>query len=359
MHFLFPANKIHKGTEVYPLGIPNRMSSQHPSGGTSETVHSYMRKTNATALLVIRNGNILIEEYGDGNTASTLWASRSMAKSFTSTLLGAAIADGAIEAVEDSIAKYIPELEGSYYGTVTIKQALQMTSGVPFNETYSDPNSDVARLQACTHRRIRGCFLALLSSSRSLPPSAVSEPGSIMRYSSLDTLALGLVIERATGRTLADYLSDKIWKPFGMESEGYWNTEADGGATFSASGISATLRDYGRFGLFILNEIDPSGRPRTLPERWMKDALSASSASIRSGTPYGYQWWLSLPESHHGNGDLPGTFASFYALGNRGQVLAVDPARRLVIVKWAAWGPGEQHWKEDAALFAEIQNQFH
>jgi CubicO group peptidase (beta-lactamase class C family) len=187
----------------------------------------------------------------------------------------------------------------------------------------------------------------------------------------LDAILCGIVVERATGKRPAAYLSEKVWQPYGMQADGFWNTEADGGATFTCSGIGATLRDYARFGQFILAGGECGGN-QVLPEWWMHEATRPSEASLRDGSPYGFQWWLHSAEGvssvHAGAVDprrpfgdsvpMRGATSMFYALGNAGQSIAINRAEEVVIVKWAAWrdtaGPNGRGRHADATLFAAL-----
>lgn len=371
MHHLFPRDVVSAGGRVRRFSKTPDIDVAYVYEGKPLDLDGYFADNQATALLVLKKGAIVLERYAHGNDASTRWASRSMAKSFTSTLVGAAIHDGAIGGVDDGIVEYVPELRGSLYDGVSLRQILQMVSGVPFIEDYSDPNADVYALQLCTVGRRKGAFLGLLDRVANRAPERKTPPGSRFYYSSLDSILCGIVVERATGKRPADYLSERIWQPCGMEGDGFWNTESDGGTTFAASGIGATLRDYGRFGQFIL-EGGVCGDARVLPEGWMHEATRPSQASLEERSPYGFQWWLHRAEGVNsvkaGAVDprtplaepvaMRGADAMFYALGNAGQSIAINPAEEVVIVKWAAWndsqGPDGRGRLADATLFAAI-----
>lgn len=372
MHHLFPRDIVPAAGRVRELRTRAPINVTYSYEGKRHTLDTYFEANQATALLVLKRGEIALERYGPGNDALTRWASRSMAKSFTSTLIGAAVKDGAIRSVDDQVVMYLPELRGSLYDGVTLRQALQMVSGVRFIEDYTDPQSDIFALQACTVGREAGAFMRLLVKIASRPTQEhKSPPGSVFNYSSLESVLCGMVLERATGKRPAAYLSEKIWQPYGMEADAFWNTEADGGATFAASGIGATLRDYARFGQFILEGGSCGGTP-VLADWWMREATQASGASLKARSPYGFQWWLHAAEGVNSvkagavEPEKPlaepvvmrGANSMFYALGNAGQSIAINPAEQVVIVKWAAWvdsvGPNGRGRHADATLFAAL-----
>ncbi len=371
MHHLFPCDVVPAGDHVRPLETVGNIDATYTYEGKRLTLDDYFDDNQTTGLIMLKRGKIVLEKYAHGNNASTRWASRSMAKSFTSTLVGAAIQDGAIDSVDDLVSKYVPELKGSLYDGVSLRHALQMVSGVPFIEDYKDPNADVYTLQACTVGREVGSFLRLLDKVANRVPKQTTPPGSVFYYSSLDSILCGIIVERATGKRPAAYLSEKIWKPFGMEADGFWNTEADGGTTFTASGIGATLRDYARFGQFIL-EGGSIGTTQILPSWWLSEATKPSEASLRERAPYGFQWWLHAaqgvnsvragavdPETPFADPlPLRGADSMFYALGNAGQSISISPIEGIVIVKWAAWndsqGPNGRGRHADATLFTAL-----
>lgn len=370
MNALFPSKVIRTGDAVYPLPRRAQIDVEYEHRGVRHNVDSYMASTNATGLLVIKNGEIAVERYTQGNTENTLWASRSMGKSFTSTLVGMAVKDGYIKSVDEPVANYVPELKDTLYENVSIRQSLQMVSGVPYTEDYRDPSSDVFPLQSCTVSNQAGCFARFLVALASRDNGYITPPGSVFNYSSADSVLNGLIVERATGMVPPAYIEQKLWRHFGMERDSYWNMEAEDGSAFTASGYGATLRDYGRFGLFIMNGgVLPDGT-RTLPENWMAEALLPSEASLKASQPYGFQWWLheyqdvlstkagAVDPSHPELAPIRprGSETMFYAIGSSGQVIAINPAQNVVIVKWAVWDSAipDGGRYDDAALFAAL-----
>ena len=376
MNVLFPTRVIRTGGPVNPLPRGEQIDVQYEHRGERYDIDAYMAATNATGLLAIKNGEIIVERYTQGNTENTLWASRSMGKSFCSTLVGMAIRDGYIKSVDEPVSRYVPELTCTLYENVTIRQSLQMVSGVPYTEDYRDPSTDVFPLQACTVSGKPGSFAKFLVDLASRDNGYITPPGSVFNYSSADSVLNGLVVERATGMVPPVYIEKKLWQHYGMERDSYWNMEAEDGSAFSASGYGATLRDYGRFGQFILGGgVLPDGTA-TLPEGWMQEALMPSEASLQASQPFmASQWWLheykdvlstkagAVDPSHP---ELPpirphGSESMFYALGSSGQVIAINPVENVVIVKWAVWTEGRLDGGryDDAALINAIIEAVH
>jgi len=241
----------------------------------------------------------------------------SIAKSITSTLIGAALKQGYIRSLSDSVTRYVPTLIGSAYDGVTVRDVLMMASGVRWNETYTDPSSDRRHLLEAQISQVPGSLMAVM---RSLPRTAA--PGTVNNYNTGETQVAAEILRAAVGRPLATYLSDRIWSPFGMEAEANWWLASPDGIEIGGSGVSATLRDYGRFGLFILGS-GVAGGDSILPPGWVHEATTPKT--LRDGSPvdYGYLWW-------------PGRDGAFMAIGIHGQFIYVNPAARVVIVVWGA-----------------------
>jgi CubicO group peptidase (beta-lactamase class C family) len=231
--------------------------------------------------------------------------------------VGAAIRDGYIKSIDDPVTQYIPELGGSGYDGVTIRHILTMTSGVRWNENYTNPNSDVARMFANSTPPGMDVTVAYL---RTLPREA--EPGTKWVYKTGETNLIGVLVRKATRKTLAGYLSEKLWRPYGMEADAFWQVD-EGGQEIGGCCISVTLRDYARIGQFTLEGGRAGGRD-VVPSGWIADATRAQAPIGAPGRGYGYQWW-SGPEG------------TYMAQGIFGQLIYMDPARRLVIVTSSAW----------------------
>ena len=363
MHHLFPTHVVKAGAPVRPLPRRDESGVLEALSRMGADVAAYMDEAEVTGLLAIRRGEIVLERYARGNDDSTVWASRSMAKSITSLMLGTAVRSQHIRSVDDPVVRHVPELEGTHYDAVTLRHCLQMTSGVAYSEDYQDRSSDVARLQLCTVSGKKGAFLEFLRDLGSRRDRKGNTPGSVFNYCSADSVLLGLVLERALGRTAPVQLERELWSRAGMEGDAYWNLEAPGGSAFTASGFGATLRDYGRLALFVLGGGALPDGTRIVPDGWMRELLIPSRASIEASTPYGFQWWLhehaGVVSDKVGAGDarLRGGSGVFYALGNAGQVILVNPAEDTVVVKWAIWGAPsqfEERRRQDRAFLAAL-----
>jgi CubicO group peptidase (beta-lactamase class C family) len=283
-------------------------------------VDAYMAGQRSAALLVVHDGKLRLERYGLGFDGGGRWTTFSVAKSITSTLVGAAIRDGYIKSMDDKVSVYLPEMKGSAYDDVSIRQLLTMTSGVRWNEDYADPNSDVARFNK--HQPEEGVD-ALVSYMRRLPREAPA--GTRWHYSTGETNLVGVLLGEATKKPLATYLSEKIWVPAGMEQQATWILSRSG-KEISGCCIQAAARDFARFGVFILNGARIDGRS-IVPEGWLAEATSERIGTGQPGRGYGYQWWT--------YGD-----ATFAARGIFGQGIFIDPRRRIVIASNADWAGG-------------------
>lgn len=307
---LSDANTITAGGSVYPL--PQGKPMTFPFD-----VDAYMTKQRSAGLIIVQDGKIRFERYALGYSKEGRWTSFSVAKSFTSTLVGAAIKDGYIKSLDDKVSTYIPDLKGSAYDDVSIEQLLTMTSGVKWNEDYSDPNSDVALF---AKQPVEPGVDITVSYMRKLPREAA--PGVKWDYKTGETNLIGVLVSSATGKTVSQYLSEKIWKPFGMEQDAIWML-GETGHEVSGCCISASLRDYARFGQFILND-GVAGGQKILPDGWLPKATTKQANIGNPERGYGYQWWT--------NND-----GSFAAQGIFGQGIFIDPKRKLVIASNGNW----------------------
>jgi len=271
----------------------------------------------------LHDGFVKREQYRFGTTAQTRWMSMSVAKSVTSTLFGAALKEGLIESLSDRVTRYVPALRGSAYDGVSVRDVLMMASGVRWTETYTDPTSDRRRLLEAQIAQEPGGALAIMGG---LPRAA--EPGTVNTYNTGETQVAAEVLRSALGRPIADYLHDRIWEPFGMEADATWWLESPGGTEIGGSGFAATLRDYGRLGLFVL-EGGRIGGTSILPDGWVVEA--STPKVLRGGTPldYGYLWWPGTSAAARRDG-------AFMGRGIHGQYLYINPATNVVAVVWSA-----------------------
>jgi len=280
-------------------------------------VDAYLKAQHGAALLIVQGGKLRLERYGLGFDGSGRWTSFSVAKSFTSTLVGAALKDGLIKSMDDKVSDYIADMKGSAYDDVSVRQLLTMTSGVAWNEDYGDPKSDVARFN--NHVPEPGVD-ALVSYMRKLPRAAPA--GTRWNYSTGETNLVGVMLMAAIKKPLAEYLQEKIWQPVGMEQKATWLLSKTG-KEISGCCLQAALRDYARFGQFILEGAKVGGEP-LVPEGWLQQATTKQADIHEPGRGYGYQWWT------YDDG-------SFSARGIFGQGVFIDPKRQLVIVTLSDW----------------------
>ncbi|MEM9057905.1 MAG: serine hydrolase domain-containing protein [Pseudomonadota bacterium] len=303
---LYPTRRVETGDRVFPLGSrPRDLSSvAYVLGGQRYTVADFLRRPAAKGFLVWQ-GDVLFERYANGHDATTPWVSFSVAKSVTSMLIGAAIKDGYIESVDEPVVNYVPRFRGTGYEGATLRDVLQMASGVNWNEDYADPNSDVSRAGGANGVELVR-YLARLE--------RVRPPGEAFNYNTGETNLVGEILRAAIGNNAATYLTHKIWRPFGMESDATWLLGKAGGGETGGCCLNVTLRDYARLGIFALRGGRLADGTAVLPDDWLRDSTKPSPGEAG----YGYLWWLD-----------EGT--SFRARGIFGQQIFIDPARQLVI----------------------------
>ena len=328
---------VSRRDEVYPHRIVakpehprelKRTSAEPPIridyGMYKGTVDDYLARNRTTGLLILKGDTILVERYQYDRTPAHRMTSFSMAKTVTALLVGIALSEGDIKSLDDPAQKYVAELAGTPYGETPIRHLLTMSSGVRFSETYSGTD-DVATLVRLSVLGESDGGAATVAPFRSRERPS----GQKFSYASGDSQVLGLVVRAATGKVLADYLSEKIWKPMGAESDASWMIDK-GGFETGYAGINATLRDYGRLGMLLANDGVLDGR-RILPAGWVKAATTPSAKQFEPGRSgaglfgYGYQTWL-----------LGGNERQFMLRGLRGQAVIVDPATKLVLVQTSA-----------------------
>ncbi len=302
---------------------------QHSYKGKVSSIDDFMQRTRAAGLLVIHDQQIALEKYALGHTEDKPWISFSVAKSVVSLLFGAAIKDGLIKDVNERVTDYLPHLKGGAYTDVRIKDLLQMASGAAWNEDYADPNSDVANAPYGPP--------ALFTYMNKLEKK--SPAGDVFNYNTGETSVAGALLRAAVGNNLSVYLQRKIWQPFGMESDGNWLLSAADGEEIGGCCISATLRDYGRLGLFALGNGRLADGTSVLPDGW----ISQSTAASKGSKGYGYYWWL----------QEEGAYA---AEGVFGQFIWIDPSRNVVIAMQSAWPTAwdDAYEAEVIGLFQEI-----
>lgn len=310
------AHEVPAGDKIHELPVGSPIAAFSPGGAKEKALDDFLEEQKVAGLLIIQDGKIRMERYARGHSDTTLWPSLSVAKSVTSTLVGTAIKDGYIKSVDDNVTDYLPDLKGSAFDSVNIRHLLTMTSGIKWIENYTDPNSDIARFDQDT---TADGMKAIVSYMRRLPAEA--EPGKKYNYSTGETHLLGALISSATGQSLSQYLSSKIWIPYGMEQTATWRLDRSG-QELAGCCLQMRLRDFGRFGLFVLEDGNISGES-IVPADWFKTATQIQ-VPLWPGGGYGYGWWIF-------NGH------SFEALGIHGQKIYIDPSRKLVIAINSEW----------------------
>jgi CubicO group peptidase (beta-lactamase class C family) len=327
---------------------------RYEADGQSVGIDEYIRRQRVTGLLILKDGRVAYEYYGQGNTDRTLWTSRSVAKSVVSVLVGIAVQEGFIHDLADPIVRYLPELGGTAWDGVTLHDLMQHTSGTAWNENYADPESDFARLTRC--EALPEPYPCVLDLIRSVQRKAGVRPGEVWSYNTGGAWLVGRVLEKATGMTLARYLETRLWSRYPMERDGVWQALVRGEVDMGGHGFNATLRDWGRFALFVQQGGRlPSGET-LLPADWLRRSTTWTHArgSITPASPdgqYGFQWWYGglEPSEHVAPEDAETMRQTFWAEGIYGQAIAINPAQRLVMVQWSAWKEAEP----PAAMYEE------
>src|SRR5215510_311194 len=320
---MFPTARMSASPNPRPFqkGAPMALPATYTFGGASKDLQGFIEETETMALVVLKDGAIRHESYADWGGPNTHWISWSVSKSFVSAVIGIALDEGLIKSIEQPVDDYIPALgiEGSAYKGVRIKDILQMSSGAGWNEDYSDPNSDIGRF-----RRIMATGGALNEFPATL--KRAREPGTFNHYNSADTQVLGMLLVAVTGRSIADYMQEKLWHPLGMEADGCWIIDSTG-MEMAYGGLNAIARDYAKIGeLYRLN--GKWDGKQIIPETWVRASVTPDAPYLTpgdTGRGYGYQWWV--PKGNEGE---------YSAIGVYNQFVYVNPAKRVVIVKLSA-----------------------
>lgn len=309
-HKRFPALEVPAGGEVRLLTEaidPDLGNKRLAIGKRHYRVDSLCEMTKTVAFLVLKGDTLIYERYLRGYAAESVVPSFSMAKSFVSALTGIAIEEGAIGSIDDSVSQYLTEFQGRGMRGLRIRHLLQMTGGLKSSESYYSPFSGAAKMYYGNDLQRQMARIRLKQ-----------KPGHYFEYQSASTQLLGMVVRRATGRDLADYLSEKIWRPAGMEVDASWSTDKKG-LEKAFCCINGVARDFARFGLLYLNDGRRAGR-QVVPEEWVRQSRAIDS---NDGAVWYYQrqWWL------------PSKEGDFMAVGHLGQYIYVDPQTRTVIVR--------------------------
>ncbi|MDP3349948.1 MAG: serine hydrolase [Hydrogenophaga sp.] len=325
---LFATRTIQRGrARAIPRG--SEVQIEVPVGDQRLSLGQFMDANNAAGLLVIRGDEVVLEYYGLGLKMEERWSTMSTVKSMTAMLVGAAVGDGAISSLDDPVVRYLPSLEGSVYEGVTVRHLMTMSSGVAWSEDYGDRNSDVNRYSRSLAAKVPDGVLALMRNLQ-----RAEAPGTAWRYNTGDTYLLGALVCAATGRPLAEYMSHRIWRPCGMEFDGFYTLESDNGTEIGGSRAGMALRDIGRFARLVMNDGWCDGS-RVLPAGWVEAAATPAFALPEGGAmsagrralglvAYGYSWWLD------GSGGM-------WAMGHCGQRIYVHRAEQLAVVQLAVY----------------------
>jgi len=340
MREMFPIQSVAPSRDVLPLEVSgSTLSISYKYDGDVRSLDNYLVNTKTNALVVLKDGEVVHETYLNGSNVNSMFTVMSISKSIVSLLVGAAIDAGEIDGVDAPITRYAPDFAGSAYDGVTIAQALQMRSGVAFDEEGEDFNKYMNEV-------IAGNNLRCADFAKSL--ERVHEPGSVFNYSSPETCVIARVLENATGKSLATLTEKYLWGPAGMEHEAYWLLDgATGfGTAIANGGFNSTARDLARIGQLFVDE-GKAGDQRVLSSEWLNESTTGypnADGHLR----YGYQWWLSPDGS------------VIVGQGYGGQFLYIVPKQALVIAKLSYWPSG---WEaeleaETFAGFSAIQASF-
>ena len=309
------AKAIPKSNEMFSL------PESYEFDGETQNLENALKHFKTDGLLNIKNNKVIYEDYFNGNTPTSKHISWSVAKSFLSALVGIAIRDGLIDDINDPITKYLPDFKDTGYDGIKIKNILQMSSGVLFNEDYADPNSDINKF---------GRAVAAGTSFRDFAKTLTNhkEQGTYNHYVSIDSQMLGFLLVEVTGMPLREYLHEHIWEKIGMEDSAYYLSDNED-VDMALGGLNATLRDYAKFGLLYLN----NGRwddEQVVPSAWVDASHNMDAPHLQPGVNdlsssawgYGYQWWVP---------GFPDT--DYTASGVYNQYIYIDPLSNVVIAK--------------------------
>jgi CubicO group peptidase (beta-lactamase class C family) len=321
---MFATRWVRAGNKVWKIPYALvKIKGKFQYKGDSYNLPEFLEKTSTNALLIIKNGRIVYELYRNGTNEKSRFIAFSMSKSIVSALIGIALSEGKIKSLDDKVTAYLPEMKGSGYANATIRDLLRMRSGVAWLEVYKfGSNTQLTQVHnnSLVAYKYRWCDYAAKQTRRA------RKPGEKFNYATLDTCVLGCILERVVGKTGSQYMTEKLWKPAGMEFDAYWIMDGPDsvGREFFGAGFNATLRDYGRFGLMMLNMGKANGH-QVVPAAWVKKSTVPDKGyePTSPGAPFGYQYqWWTVPHSD-----------AYLARGLHNQYIYIDPRHNMVIVK--------------------------
>jgi len=340
---IFPTTTVPKPDRSDPFPISSKPYSLPTSFQVNDSTvdtNAFLDFTLTDALIVIQNDTVRYESYSNGFKVDDHHISWSMSKSVVSALLGIAIGEGKIKSIEQTVTDYLPDFAGTGYDKVRIKDLLQMSSGVGFNEDYGDFNSDI---------NVMGRYFALGMPMADFAKTLKRErtPGTYNHYVSIDTQVLGMILVKATGQPITQYMKEKLWSSIGAESEAYWIVDK-AGMEFALGGLNATARDYAKLGQLFLDTGKWQGR-QIVPREWVLSSITPDAPHVMPGKRanaaladgYGFQWWIPV-----------GSKGEFDAQGIYDQFIYIDPKSKMVIVKLSS----NYHFKNDKKrIFHELE----
>jgi CubicO group peptidase (beta-lactamase class C family) len=335
MDDLFTTRTVPRAGPVWNLPRDEKpLDFQYNFRGLYLPATDFLERTHTNALLVLKDGRIVSEIYRNNTGPASRFIGWSMTKSVTSLLVGCALAEGKIASLDDPVVRYLPELRGSGYDGASIRDVMEMRSGVDYEERYDFANPGVA---AANHIASLVKNVARFADvARTLPRKA--KPGELFEYKTIDTGVLGWLLEKVTGGTVADYTARCLWQPLGAEADGFYIMDGPEGTgrEFSGAGFNATLRDWGRIGQMMLDGGVADGR-RIVSAEWVRESVTPRHPEHPERGGYALQWWT-----------LPGE--AYSAIGLQGQYVYVDPATRTVVVKLSYFPPGDNSLLEEETL---------
>lgn len=300
-------------------------------------MQTFLEDSDTSSFLVIKHGKIVFESYSQGSSKHSIHTSMSAAKPFVSALTGIAIREGVIASVDDPVVYYLPEFKGKISETMTLRHLLTMTAGNKYDDQGGLTGDNTKTYWSTDLRKLASQYFR-----------SVETPGMHMHYNDLQPQVLAMILERATGKSLAQYMQERLWKPVGMEHAASWSIDSDKtGFAQSAVGINARSRDFARFGLLYLNNGKVNGR-QIVPEAWVADSIhmdlkdNSYFHGWHDSNAYGYYWW--------GNQRDDGSY-DYYARGKYGQFIYVSPVSDTVIVRT---GPSTGQIQDWPKIFEQL-----